>query len=154
MPLDIEKIKQELKTLPDFDDQICLQGTHDNMDPFLGIGKLKNIDPYKETDFNKPIFDIPYINSIIENLKMFRTRVMVLEPRTCYTYHYDYSPRIHIAVETNDRCFVVENKKLKHLPADGNYYIMDTTKWHTALNGSAKNRIHIVGGIVNDTEIR
>jgi len=31
--------------------------------------------------------------------------------------------------------------------ADGNYYIMDTTKMHTAVNASFEERIHIVGCI-------
>jgi hypothetical protein len=152
MPFDLDKIKQELESLPEYRDQICLQGTHDNLDPFLGIGKLKNIQPkYEETDFVFPIFDLPYVNSIMKDLKLFRTRVMLLLPSRCYTYHYDYSPRIHIPIKTNKRCFIVEDGRLKHLPADGNYYLVDTTKWHTALNGSAEDRIHIVGGITNDT---
>ena len=104
MPFDLDKIKQELESLPEYRDQICLQGTHDNLDPFLGIGKLKNIQPkYEETDFVFPIFDLPYVNSIMKDLKLFRTRVMLLLPSRCYTYHYDYSPRIHIPIKTNKR---------------------------------------------------
>ena len=36
-------------------------------------------------------------------------------------------------------------KEIIYLPADGNYYEIDTTQEHTALNGSRKDRIHIVG---------
>ena len=153
MSLNLDRIKKELEVLPDMTDikQIGLQGTHDNLDPFLSVGKMnKWTHGYNETDFVVPIFDMPYINSIMEDLKMFRTRIMILKPSQCYTYHRDYTKRIHIPVITNKSCFIIENKQVKHLPADGNYYIIDTTKMHTALNGSRNNdnRIHIVGGII------
>jgi len=152
MSLDLEKIKKELQTLPDMTNisQIGLQGTKDNLDPLLSVGSINKIQKYKESDFIVPIFDVPYINSIMAELKMFRTRIMILKPRECYTYHYDFSQRIHIPVITNESCFIVENRQLRHLPADGNYYVVDTTKMHTALNGSRDNedRLHIVGGIV------
>jgi len=149
MPLDIEKIKSELKLLPKFDEQICLQGTKDNLDPFWGVGKWneKYEMGYKETDFSTFIFDLPYINSILSDLKMYRTRVMNLKPKTCYTYHKDLSKRIHIPIETNKDCFVILDKEVKHYPADGNYYVVDTTKYHTAVNASIQYRIHIVGVI-------
>jgi len=149
MPLDIEKIKSELKLLPKFDEQICLQGTKDNLDPFWGVGKWneKYEMGYKETDFNTFIFDLPYVNSILSDLKMYRTRVMNLKSKTCYTYHKDLSKRIHIPVETNKDCFMIINNEVKHYPADGNYYVVDTTQYHTALNASMLDRIHIVGVI-------
>ena len=68
MPIDLDKIKDELKLLPNFNDQICLQGVTDNPDPFFGCGTISNIKPYKETDFTEPNFNLPYINSIIEEL--------------------------------------------------------------------------------------
>ena len=37
-------------------------------DPFFGCGTTRSIDPYKETDFSEPNFNLPYINSIIEKL--------------------------------------------------------------------------------------
>lgn len=149
MNIDIEKIKSELKLLPKFDEQICLQGTKDNLDPFWGVGRWleKHQMGYKETDFNNFIFDLPYTNSIIDELKMYRTRVMNLKSKTCYTYHKDISKRIHIPIETNKNCFIIINKEVKHYPADGNYYVVDTTQYHTALNASMLDRIHIVGVI-------
>lgn len=147
MSIDLEKIKQELKLLPQFDEQICLQGTKDNLDPFWGVGRYneKYNAGLKETDFNKLIFDLPYINSVISDLKMYRTRIMKLKSKTCYTYHKDLSKRIHIPIETNENCFIVIDKEVKHYPADGNYYIVDTTQYHTAFNASKENRIHMVG---------
>lgn len=147
MSLDLEKIKKELQTLPSYDEQISLQGTKDNLDPFFGTGKFDEkykID-MKETDFTIPLFNIPYINSIIKELKMYRTRVMNLKFKTCYSYHKDLSKRIHIPIKTNKNCFIIIDKKVEHLPADGNYHIVDTTQYHTAVNASWENRIHLVG---------
>jgi hypothetical protein len=149
MSLDLKKIIEELKILPKFEDQISLQGTKDNLDPFWGVGKWieKHKMGMKETDFNVPIFDIPYTNSILKELKMYRTRVMNLKSKTCYSYHKDLSKRIHIPIQTNKDCFLIIDKKVEHLPADGNYYVIDTTQYHTALNASWENRIHLVGVI-------
>ena len=67
MSLDLEKIKKELQTLPSYDEQISLQGVKDNLDPFWGITTWneKHKMGMKETDFNIPLFDIPYINSCL-----------------------------------------------------------------------------------------
>ena len=37
MNIDIDKILEEIKTLPKWDEQICLQGTSTIKDPFAGI---------------------------------------------------------------------------------------------------------------------
>ena len=95
-----------------------------------------------------PIKLRPYINSIIKDLNLYRTRVMNMEPKTCYTLHRDWTKRIHIPVITNNNCFLIINNEIKHYPADGNYYLTDTTQLHTAVNASRKNRIHIVGVVV------
>ena len=154
MPIDLDKIKDELKLLPKFKapffDQICLQGVTDNPDPFFGCGTISNIKPYKETDFTEPNFNFPYINSIIEELNMYRTRVLVLKPKVCYSIHSDPTKRIHIPVITNEHCWLIVNKEIIHLPADGRHYEIDTTQKHTALNGSWEDRIHIVGCIDNE----
>ena len=110
MSLDLDKIKKELEILPEFDEQIALQGTKDNLDPFYPCGpEIFNNTGRREHEFDTPIFDMPYTNSIIHYLKMYRTRVMILKPRTCYTYHKDTTKRIHIPLVTNDKCFFIIN---------------------------------------------
>ena len=63
--IDITKILEEIKILPKWDTQICLQGTKTIKDPFAGINFAKKL-PEKEIEFKYHIFDMPYINSIIE----------------------------------------------------------------------------------------
>ena len=48
--------------------------------------------------------------------------------------HYDQVKRLHIPIVTNEYCFFVIEDKIVRYPADGNYYIIDTTKHHTAIN--------------------
>ena len=120
----------------------------------FGLPGIKHLNSYfkdkkgKETDFDTPIFDIPYINSIIKDLNLYRTRVMNMKSKSCYTIHRDWTKRIHIPVITNEHCFLIVNNEIKHYPADGNHYLVDTTQLHTAVNASRENRIHIVGVVV------
>ena len=147
---DIKKILNELNILPKWDVQICLQGVEGSDDPFLGCGMLKNLT-FKEKDFTSFLFDIPYTNSIISDLGLYRTRVLRLMPGRCYSYHHDPTKRIHIPIITNTKSFLLINKEAIHLPADGNHYLIDTTQKHTAINASPEHlnedRIHIVGSL-------
>ena len=36
-----------------------------------------------------------------------------------------------------------------HIPSDGNIYITDNTKYHTAINGGEEDRIHLVATLLN-----
>ena len=44
---DLNKIKDEIKTLPKWKEQICLQGTTTIKNPFVGVGKVADL-PVKE----------------------------------------------------------------------------------------------------------
>ncbi len=162
--IDIERIYTELETFvlneDKFQDQIndshlsvqiCLQGIDAEMDPYFGSRTLKHItdEGFDEEDFNVFLFpELDYTNSIIEDLNMFRTRVMILKPKTCLSLHADPAKRIHIPIDTNENCFLMIDQYAHHLFADGSAYICDTTKPHTSINASlGTNRTHIVGVI-------
>lgn len=147
MPINIDKILIELDTLPHFDTQISIQGVKDNRDPSYGTGHYHGLE-HEEDEFIIPNFaGLMYTNSVIEKLGMFRTRLMKLKPTTCYSYHKDPTVRLHIPLETNEKCFFVIDDEVHRYPADGNYYIIDTTKMHTAVNASFEERLHLVGCI-------
>ena len=148
MKYDLEKIKEELNTLPSYDTQIYLQGDTKDMDSHEAIRNYLLVDE-TENDFNIPLFDLPYINSIMKKHNLVRTRVMKMKPKTCYYWHHDKTKRLHIPIVTHEHCFLLlENDRL-HLPADGTAYEIDTTFNHTALNCSKIDRIHIVGVLQN-----
>jgi hypothetical protein len=148
MSIDIERILLELEILPEYEEQISLQSVEGVDDPLYGTGRLASLK-HVEDDFNVPIFDMPYTNSIIAELGMTRTRVMRMRSKTCYSYHQDPTMRIHIPLITNDSCFMVVADEIMRYPADGSHYLMDTTKMHTAVNASFEDRIHIVGCIAS-----
>lgn len=147
--IDIEKILLEIdRFIPNYENQISLQGVFGNTDASYGTGRLEKLS-HIETDFIEPLFpEMIYTNSIIKQLGMFRTRIMRLRPYQCYSYHIDPSPRIHIPLITNENCFMIIDDVLYRYPADGNYYLADTTKIHTFVNASLEDRIHIVGGVM------
>ena len=101
----------------------------------------------KEIEFKYTLFDLPYINSIIEEHNLYRVRLMKLKSKTCYSYHQDQCKRFHIPLITNDNCFFVIEDEIKRYPADGNYFIIDTNKKHTAVNASWDDRIHLIGNL-------
>ena len=142
--INLARVIKELNVLPEYQRQICLQGTEEDDDPFLGCGRRHG--KFKEEELIVPLFDIPYTNSIIKKFGLYRTRVLRLFPHQCYTYHKDPTKRIHIPLISNEKCFMIVGKKLMQLPADGSYHLIDTTQLHTAINAhERKERIHIVG---------
>jgi hypothetical protein len=141
MSINIEHILLELEDLPKYDTQLSLQVTADGSS---GEGQLAKLD-YKEEDFNVFAYDIPYTNSVLSELGMYRTRLMNMKPKTCYSYHWDPTKRMHIPLLTNENNFFVIDDEISRYPADGSYYLIDTTKKHTFVNASFENRLHIVG---------
>jgi hypothetical protein len=85
-------------------------------------------------------------------VKVYRSRLMVMQPRTCYSIHSDANPRLHIAITTNPQARFIFTRppQIIHLPADGKIWWVDTREEHTALNGSMENRIHLVMCLVNN----
>lgn len=146
MSIDVERILLELEILPDYDTQIGLQGVFGIPDPFYATGRITD-KAHTEEQFTEFLFNIPYTNSILQQLSVYRARVMRMRPKTCYTYHQDWTKRMHIPLVTNPNCFLIVDDQVLRYPADGDSYIVDTTKMHTAVNASLEDRIHIVGCI-------
>ena len=145
--IDIERVRLELEMIPS-GEQLCLQGVHSDGDPFYGIGSDLDFEKqHKEDEFNVCLFNTKYINSILDKHNVVRTRVMRQQRKTCYTYHIDYTKRIHIPVYTNDNCFLILNDSVHRLRADGSVYLVDTTVMHTAVNASTEERTHIIGNV-------
>lgn len=106
-----------------------------------------------EADFN--VLCNQFQGTVFENLyKMLdeiyvlgRVRLMNLEPKTCLSWHTDDTPRLHYPVLTQEECFLVIEDEIMHLPLN-KWYMADTTKKHTAFNGSRSSRIHLVAEIL------
>lgn len=154
------------------DNQICLNTTKDNMNDFiLGCGSLsydwnnakKIVDqygnlslevpkykvPYKEEDFlflcnqfKDTVFEEVYQN-LLERYTLGRVRIMKSKPKTCLSWHTDSSPRLHYPIKTQEGCFMIIDKEVKHLE-ENTWWWTDTTIHHTAFNASKEDRIHLV----------
>ena len=161
--VDIDTIISELKILPKYKTTICLQGTKEISDPMIDVigqdvdYRTKNEqDPaylkqpglkgyvkekygiiYNSDDFIYPLFDMPYINSLMEKFKMKHSRILTMKPKTCYSYHYDDKKIIHIPVISDKDCWFIINKELFDASV-GNCYIVDTTQMHTYVNASLR----------------
>lgn len=147
---DIEKIKLEIEYLIDQHgwhngSQLSLQSP--NGDFHTGNGKIEWNPGYEEKDFNA--LNTPddwEISRFIVHENLYRTRIMKLKPKTCYSWHQDRTKRVHLAINTHPHCFMVENEKLIHIPDDGKPYLIDTMEFHTAMNCTLDfERVHIVG---------
>lgn len=107
-----------------------------------------------EQDFNKIVPELNglYLYEVLKHLQykfnIGRTRLMLSKPKTCLSWHHDSTYRIHIPIFTQEGCIMVWENCTIHMP-EGSLYWADTTKLHTAFNGSFKERIHLVATVQN-----
>jgi hypothetical protein len=115
--------------------------TEDQWDSAVGKSKGYERD---YTNLN-PIFKDTVFEEIINKYNLSRTRLMVVNPMTCYSMHKDSTPRIHIPMITNSECyFVFKQGIIQHLPL-GHVYWTNTVEPHTFMNCSDHHRLHLVG---------
>ena len=157
------QMEQILKTVNLRNNQLCFTHTKDCKQDHLyqGCGSLHyNIDlqsgeksvkwgrrEHEFTMFNADYIDTPVYNLYEHLSKLFnigRFRLMVTQPKQCYTWHKDETKRLHVPLVTNPGARMVIGDTAYHLQA-GKLYITDTTLPHTAFNGSMHDRYHLVG---------
>ena len=111
----------------------------------------------KESDFTQwnDVGDATRI--VIEKLseaygiKFGRCRYMRLLPKTGLSVHPDFEERYHLVLKTNPHAYFMDctpdgdvKAKCYHIPADGHFYKVDTTREHSVFNGGWEERIHLV----------
>ena len=133
------------------DGQIAVQSDQENQNDYTaGIGKSSARTREWERGFChlQPMFNGTAIEEYLDwlNVPVYRTRIMLSRPKSAYSIHRDYSPRLHLPLVTNNQCFFLFTRpeRLIHMPADGRTYWVDTRESHTFLNGSTDNRLHLV----------
>lgn len=150
-PLNFEKLKKEvLDLIEKYQNprQIGLQ----SLDPAEEEWAIEDGRPsVRDTEYKHLHKDLKgtSIADLIESLSAFRSRIMIMQPRTCYSVHADITRRIHIPIVTDPQAWMVwpHHNTCKHLQA-GKTYLTDTTKLHSFFNGSTVDRIHLVLGVL------
>ena len=109
------------------------------------------IDESRYTLFNEKLNDT-YFKYVYEKINEFfeigRCRVIKMPQRTTLSWHRDPEKRLHIAIKTNHGARMFIEHTGYHIPADGNIYVTDNTKYHTAINGGEEARIHLVATVL------
>jgi len=88
-------------------------------------------------------------NKLSEFFVLGRVRVLCLEPRRSLSYHRDPEPRVHLPIISNPGALAIVENFCTYLPANGSLYWMETTKYHSAMNGSEEARVHLVATILD-----
>jgi hypothetical protein len=128
--------------------QIICQNLKEHADDWKsGIGRIEELADQEERNYNQINSKLKgsYIEKLIVQHSAYRTRIMMMSPRQCYSVHADPSQRIHIPIVTNDQCWMIWPKfnSCNQLQTH-RAYLTDTTKPHTFINGGTEDRIHIV----------
>jgi len=98
------------------------------------------------TVFNEALKNT-YLHEIYNEIgNIGRMRIMVMDGPSSYTVHRDLTTRYHLVLKSNPQCFFVfpDDNELVHVPHDNNIYEVDTKRYHTFVNGSREQRIHLV----------
>ena len=114
----------------------------------------QRLEPVKESQYTElcPEFKGTYVeevyNIVRSKFNIGRMRFLMKPPRSCLSWHRDPERRLHIAIKTNYGARMFIEHTGHHIPADGNIYLTDNTKYHTAINGGEEDRIHLVATVL------
>ncbi len=113
-----------------------------------GLIQSKNPPDISFNNLNH-LFKDTYFEYLIQEFRLFRTRFIWLGSNTCYWFHKDKFARVHIPIITNEHSyFIFKNGLIENLKI-GSIYLVDTRLEHTAINGAATPRLHLVGSVAN-----
>ena len=125
------------------------------------VNNITNINISKKTDnlletdftilcnqFKNTDFELLY-NELNSRYILGRVRLMNLNPKKCLSWHKDDTPRLHYPLHTQEGCFMIIEDEVMHLPLS-TWMMTETTKNHTAFNGSKESRIHLVAVILGN----
>lgn len=118
-------------------------------DVFLSsTGSLQQGRLEQEYNLLNPFFVNTPFEDILKKYNLTRTRLVWLNPRSCYTICTDPSPQLHIPLVTNKECSFIfpDESDIFHLPVGGVYNVK-TNKPYSFCNFSEESRLHLLGCI-------
>ena len=115
------------------------KGKEVSRDVPIDESKYTQLVPEFENTYFKEVY-----SALKKKFKLGRVRLLLKEPRSTLSWHKDPEQRLHIPIITNLGCKMVIEDVAKHMPADGNVWITNNTRYHNFFNGGEQNRIHLV----------
>ena len=163
--LDWEKTSYQQLSLTEFD------GTYDLSQRTEISGsawdtRIAKKDPKADERWYRKVKDDvpPYLREVLSTFKgSHRTRFANLAAYSDVKPHIDYDTmygiRLHIALDTNDKCFNggwdKDNNEVKeHIPADGSVWFINPGVKHYAINGGSTPRNHLIISIDSQQAIK
>lgn len=113
--------------------------------PYVDEASYTEICPEFKGTYTEEVYNI-----LCSQWKVGRVRFLMKPPRTCLSWHRDPERRIHIPIKTNRGCRMVIGATSFYMPAHGNVYITDNTRYHNFFNGGEENRVHLVATLLED----
>lgn len=160
--VDVKRLQEEsielFNKINPLSNQICLTHTKDakgnlweeGAGSAFGAGKIiisKNFSELNKDLKGTYLEEVYFIMK--QKFDFGRMRLMKLHGKTCMSLHTDMEKRIHIPITTNENCLMIVDDEVIHMPADGNAYVVNTTKRHTALNSNKDfDRIHLMFDLI------
>jgi hypothetical protein len=151
---DLKKALEQLKPLIDMMEkenipQWGLKGRVTEEDEDLDFGEGKTRPGVKLSDWchwRDDQYNSGWLAELIASLsprEVGRIRIMQMRGRSCYSWHKDLTPRVHVPLITNPECFMVIRNESRHL-YKGAIWWTNTTQFHTAMNCSENHRYHLI----------
>jgi len=138
---------------PEGNQIICQNVNPDTESWDTGIGRIEELEVAQEKEYTHIHSKLSgsCLEEIIKKYNGFRTRIMVMNSKSCYSVHADPTPRIHIPIVTSPQCWMIwPHHNTCHQLHPGHTYWTDTSKRHTFINGGLEQRIHIVMCVNSD----
>jgi len=114
---------------------------------FVNEEAYRVFEPLLMDTYFKNVYDV-----LSKHYKLGRVRILKLGSRTSLSYHRDPEARLHIPIITNPGALMIVESEAHHMVAIGDVYYVDTTKYHTALNGGSNPRVHLVATILDENK--
>jgi len=126
------QLEQAIQSLPAIDFKFTLNEPTGNF--FYDSWKIK--DKFKNTIWEEILLTLPFDQG--------EARLISLAPGTCYWAHGDIDDRWHLSL-VNEHSFLADLSSPSLYTTDvGKWYIMDTSRIHSAVNFGEHNRIQLV----------
>lgn len=131
-------------------------GPQDSLETYTNAQRSVGIKPIRDYCLPTQAYT-PYFSDLHQQLSkagifLYRARLAVLKAGNATEWHQDaptgiYSARLHIALETNEKCFFEWSNSRLHIPDNGSAWFLRVDVPHRAVNFGGSDRFHIIANV-------